>query len=392
MTSELEAIKQRKTPKRYLVSYKFIKQYSAEEMANQINVTFSNASQEISNLVASATAVKAYKIRYRTQNVKGRRIIVSGLVVFPDPDDGRFPVLQYQHCTQFDRWDVPSNLLDEGAWEAPSVMALFAAHGYIVSMPDYIGQGKSRGFHPYLHKESMAISSADMLNAVQELCQRLEIETDSKLFISGFSQGGHAAMALHEYIESNAGAQPFQLVASAPIDGPYDLSSCWDHFCHVNDSFSFIVASRIYLAYKKIYRFRAKAREVFVFPYNRKIQKVFNGKNDETELKGIFKDDMNKMMSKKFLDMVAAGEHPLSRELAQNNTCDFLPIAPIRFYHSPKDNIVPYEISETACENMKNLGAVDVEVIDSGDYNPGTFHAGSFVNSTLMAKVWFDSF
>ena len=69
-------------------------------------------------------------------------------------------------------------------------MAVFAGHGYITSLPDYIGQGKSKVKHPYLHIESEATSGADMLKAVKELCGEFAVRNNSKLFIIGLSQGG----------------------------------------------------------------------------------------------------------------------------------------------------------------------------------------------------------
>ncbi|TWP32708.1 alpha/beta hydrolase, partial [Xylella fastidiosa subsp. fastidiosa] len=44
-----------------------------------------------------------------------------------------------------------------------------------------------------------------------------------KLMLSGFSQGGHTAMATQREIEAHL-SNEFSLVASAPISGPYALS------------------------------------------------------------------------------------------------------------------------------------------------------------------------
>lgn len=100
-----------------LVRSKLAVSYSADEIVKILEDTdqeFSYPDLDISDLKANATAVDAYAIRYRTLNVKEKLIIVSGLVAIPS-----------------------------------------SANGYVASLPDYIGQGKSRGQHPYMHAESM---------------------------------------------------------------------------------------------------------------------------------------------------------------------------------------------------------------------------------------------
>lgn len=386
--------KRMKSKQGKLVSAKLIKSYAANWMPPEdIQNNFAKADQDISNLQATATAVNAYRIRYRTLSVRGRSIIVSGLVAVPDPADGVYPVVQYQHCTQFDKSDVPSNPSE--TWESPSVMFLFAAHGYIVSMPDYIGQGKSRRRHPYMHAASMAVSSADMLKAVKELCERFEVKTDSRLFICGFSEGGHATMALQRYIESDGDAQPFQLIASAPIDGPYDIHQCWTKLCDESSPPTLCtpIATRIYMSYRRIYRFKEKMRNVFQQEYYRKIRKIDNGRHNAGDMLDDLPETVQKLMNKDFLAEVRSGEHPLAEAMTENNTYDFLPVTPTRLYHSNSDELVPYATSEMTCAHMKSLGASDVDVVDSGDHTiDDSSHLGSFYSSLPMIKEWFDTF
>ena len=50
-----------------------------------------------------------------------------------------------------------------------AICAGFAADGYLVIMPDYIGLGKGDKFHLYQNSESEAVASIDMLLAIQKL-------------------------------------------------------------------------------------------------------------------------------------------------------------------------------------------------------------------------------
>ena len=71
-------------------------------------------------------------------------------------------------------------------------------------MPDYIGMGESPGLHPYCHGASEA-TTIDMIRAVRE-AESLDMipgmtADNGEMFVTGYSQGGHAAMATHKYVE-----------------------------------------------------------------------------------------------------------------------------------------------------------------------------------------------
>jgi alpha-beta hydrolase superfamily lysophospholipase len=378
-----------------LVSARLIKNFTDAEMASEINTSFANLGQDISDLTSNAVAVNSYAIRYRTLNYNGKKIIVSGMVAFPASGDGVYPVVQYQHCTQFNKKNVPSN--PSRNWESLPTMALFAAQGYIVSMPDYIGQGRSKKRHPYMHAESIAVSCSDMLKAVAELCTKLNINTDSRLFICGFSEGGHATMALQKHIEETPDAQPFQLTASAPIDGPYKVYDCWNKITLTLTAPELCapIAARMYLSFRKIYKFKEKLRDVFFSPRNRQLRQIDRGKydpdpdpDDPDDPDDFFNKSVQDIMHKSFLEEVTSREHPMYSAMEQNNTYDFLPLTPTRLYHAESDELVPYSMSEMVCSHMKSLGAEDVEVVNS----EASSHLKSFFPSMLMAKRWFDTF
>ena len=60
-------------------------------------------------------------------------------------------------------------------------------------MPDYIGMGESPGLHPYVHGESEATATIDMIRAAREfITDSLNLIDNHQVFLSGYSQGGHA--------------------------------------------------------------------------------------------------------------------------------------------------------------------------------------------------------
>src|SRR5439155_23771664 len=88
--------------------------------------------------------------------------------------------------------------------------------------PDYLGLGLSPGLHPFMHAASETTASLDMLTAAATVTSRRGLHLSGKVFITGFSQGGHSTMATGRAIQQRPG--PWKVTALAPIAGPYDLA------------------------------------------------------------------------------------------------------------------------------------------------------------------------
>jgi len=70
-----------------LVNYVLSKEFTAQEVAEAIKNDFSNIPGiDVSEMIATSNAVKAYSIEYYTTDINGELIIGSGLVAFlPQP-------------------------------------------------------------------------------------------------------------------------------------------------------------------------------------------------------------------------------------------------------------------------------------------------------------------
>ena len=373
-----------------LVNADLSKEFTAQQVADVIRKGFSNIPGiDVSEMIATSNAVKAYSIEYYTKDINGELIVLSGLVAFPSPADGEYPVVQYHHGTQFNNQDVPSNPNDSNhSQEAAGCMAVFAGHGYITSMPDYIGQGKSKVKHPYLHIESEATSEADMLKAVKELCDELMVTSNSKLFILGLSQGGQATMALQKHLETVNSEQPFNLTASTPIAGPYDLPKAWNAWFN-NPPGCSPLATHLTLAYRYIYGFKDTLSELFLPPYDSQVLSIDDGTHNGDEMYKMLPKTLEGLLQPDFINEVNAKTHPFYDAMEDNIIDNFAPISPTRLYHGKDDELLPYSFSVDSCIKMKDLGAVDIEVVDVGsNYS----HVESFVPSVIRAKFWFDTF
>jgi len=88
--------------------------------------------------------------------------VVEVLFIIPDDPTRTFPLLCYQHGTVSDRNDVPS-LLAGGS----ELAIIFGSMGYVTTAADFLGLGTARGVHPYVHADSEASASIDMMYAMR---------------------------------------------------------------------------------------------------------------------------------------------------------------------------------------------------------------------------------
>ncbi len=369
-----------------LINSELVASFTADDANSVIEGYYTPWGIDVEDLLDSSTDIDAYAIEYYTTDIDGQLIVVSGLVSIPSPADGVYPVVQYHHGTQFNNDDVPSNF--ERSDEAAITSALFAAHGYVTSLPDYIGQGASGVNHPYFHSESVARCSADMLKAVKELCNDLNISVSGKLFICGLSEGGHATMALQQYLETTDSEQAFDLAGSAPIAGPYDIPVCWNFWYENSPRTCSPLAAHLILSYMEIYGSDDTLDDIFIPPYNTTITDIDDGTYNSDEMYEMLPKTLPELLQAEFLASVNSGGHPISEEMELNNTYNFGLITPTRLFHARDDEQAPYAVSEIAYKEMSFLGASDLQLIDLGS---DIDHVSSIFSGTFLAKEWFDT-
>jgi len=202
-----------------LLSFFYCLTLSAQQLVNGTFIADRTAAQLTQELgIPMPNDIKIYKIQYETPDLYGVKDTASGLLAVPDFQASSFPLVVYQHGTVGEKSQIPSNLQSE------AIIAMACASlGYVTIAPDYLGLGDSRGFHPYVHAETEASVAIDMLYALADFLPNISLTLSDKLFVTGYSQGGHAAMALARELEANY-TQDFPLTAAAPMSGPYSIS------------------------------------------------------------------------------------------------------------------------------------------------------------------------
>ena len=296
--------------------------------------------------------------------------IASGLLILPDNIEGAMPLLVYQHGTTDGRDDVPSNLR-----MGFQLATIFAGKGMAVIAPDYLGMGTSRGFHPYVHAETEATAAIDMMDASLAWMSENDISWNEQVFITGYSQGGHAAMALHQYIEEVI-PETYQVAASLPMSGPYSISGVMRDVAFTDEPYNFPA----YLVYSSralreinpsLYDDESQIFKESFLPIIEPFISTGNGLGAMNQAivqtlitefgaaipKQIFIDSFLNIIENEL-------DHPFNAALRESDVFDWAPEAPVLMLYCPTDDQVPFRNSIIADSVMNLRGAVNTTSMD----------------------------
>ncbi|HCI75101.1 MULTISPECIES: alpha/beta hydrolase family protein [unclassified Psychrobacter] len=272
--------------------------------------------------------IKIEKVSYPTVGAAGERTNATAALMLPSGDSadcqGDRPILLYAHGTTTDKgydFSQVANPQNPAAGEATLIAANFAAQGYIVVAPNYAGYDESDlDYHPYLVAEQQATDMADALDSARTIIARQQrandpdytnLDDSGKLFISGYSQGGHVAMATARMFEQND--EP--VTAIAPLSGPYALAAFGDAIFSGNvnigaSRFAPLLASGLQNAYGNVYNSTAD---------------IFTANYANTQLPSLLS----------FGELVAANKLPdnalFEKDPENNPTLDLLPAPTVPF-------------------------------------------------------------
>ncbi|HEV7136138.1 MAG TPA: hypothetical protein VGN43_05850 [Steroidobacteraceae bacterium] len=207
---------------------------NAADFAAQLNATASGP-QLLQLAGTPACGVDFYYFKYWTAGPDNSAQEVSGALMVPTgsaaPCTGPRPIVLYAHGSATDSaYNIAdiSDASNSANSESATVAAVFAAQGYIVVAPNYLGYDISTlGYHPYLVGGENATVMMDALTAARvALLSTFTPNTsdDGKLYIAGYSEGGYVAMATVKAMQA-AGET---ITASAPSSGPYALEAQLD--------------------------------------------------------------------------------------------------------------------------------------------------------------------
>jgi len=305
--------------------------------------------------------ISLYTITYNT-TYKGQNIKASGLVAFPDTDQG-MPILNFNHGTTSLHADAPTEDLIQYSFFSNAASA-----GYIFVIPDYLGFGISDNIvHPYYRSDITGQTIVDMIKATKELAAIEGYNFNGDVFLSGYSEGGFATMSAHYNMEKN-NYSGLNLVASAPASGGYDITGMLDYFISKETYHVPYYIAYVAMGYKTSYDWSLPLSSIFNEPYASIIPEYFNGKYSGYEINSVLSDDMSELLTSNFINNIYtdADLKIIVDAFEENNLDQWVPKNKMIMYHGTDDITVPYQNSVDTYNSFISLGADKniVEFID----------------------------
>lgn len=247
-----------------MLSYGYYGTESNYQKANVANTKSIYNYDTLGNLASSsyfkAESVSAYAIQYTTPGVNATTepldVVhnVSGLVIIPNGITPR-GVVMYFHPTTFGKNQVPSclgrltggatvsqnipaycnvtSLDNTGAEVFSQLAAIYAARGFIVLAPDYVGQGADySSVHPYVaYPENNVLTAFNMMAPMRQILAQapfnISASTALPLFVTGYSEGGGYALKASQLAQTSQAQllanNNLQLKITSPQEGAYSL-------------------------------------------------------------------------------------------------------------------------------------------------------------------------
>jgi len=311
---------------------------------------------------------EAYKITYVTTDEEGEEVAASGLMVVPLglPAGTPLSVVSDDHGTIFANREAPSvyaEVIAAAPEGAPVILTAMA--GFVTLQPDYIGFGDSNDhYHPFVLKKSLANATVDFIEAAKVFAKENNITLNDQLFLTGYSEGGYAALATLEKIEKEGGPT---VTMALPMAGPY-----------IMDGLAVKVLEAPTLS---VPSFMANVGYAYAKAYNKKLSDIIN-EPYASKLETLFAGDLNRTQIDPQLTTETTGEDGLFNPVfvkdfstnpqtnwfmgavSQNNLYKWAPQTPLKLIHCIGDTVIPFTIATGTAQTMNALiGSEKVEVI-----------------------------
>jgi alpha/beta superfamily hydrolase len=327
-------------------------------------------------------AIETYRLVYCTVSTSGAPTTASGLLALPQAKAGPLPLVLYDHSTATGKTDAPSFLTET---EGRIIPFFFASDGFAVVAPDYLGLGTSPGGHPYLHADSEASASLDMLRAAEVVSGQQGVRMSHNVLVSGFSQGGQAAMATGRALQHAHGS--WRLAALAPMAGPYDLSGTESAAgldpTRTNPQHASFYWAYIFVAWKNLYHLYSNPHQIFTAQYADIVEGLFDGTHGIAEIDAALPAPQE-LFRPEILTLIANPTGRYAAALRDNDVCHWAPTVPTRLYAAHGDRDVVFANAEQCRRQIMARGGT-AQIMDMGDVD----HVATAITSLPLIRAWF---
>lgn len=336
--------------------------------------------------VGTVYDIDVYKLIYNTVNYDSTPITASGLMIVPKNISCKMPLVSYQHGTTSRKEDGISRFNGQEAL----IVAIVASTGYMACAPDYLGLGDGPGMHRYQHAATEATATIDMIRATRESSDSVGLRLNGQVFLTGYSQGGHATMAAHKMIQQKIDNE-MHVTASIPMSGAYDMSGVMVDLMLSDSTYP----SPSYLAYivstwNPMYSLYDTLSRPLLYPYDSLQYIWFDG----THGLGYVDAQMTPVPKHIFkTDTIAAfasdTNHSFRLALKENDVNNWVPTSPVKMLFCRGDHYVPWQNSAVAYHKMTTLGCT---MCDTVCVSETLEHQACAQFAVLVAKTFADSF
>lgn len=392
--------------------------------------------------VEGSTADEVKKImHYSSVDTRGQKITLSGYFSYAQGDNcqlkqiilcvhGTYQLNALAPSVRKNGEDIPKN----------------AAQGRVIICPDYLGYGDTKDkVHPYMNQSLTARNSLDMELAVLQYFRdnNIELSEDYYTIIAGFSQGGSSALATHKYVESLPERQQNNIRLRKSFCGgtPASMEVTMNEFLEKETGIeipkkqeemqkilegvslevviSFMAIQGMYESYPEAFKsYELKDFYNPLIDVNKLSEALKVGTDEDSEVKEVWElyEESNKKIieavtlfsayvfmnpekvmvcdiySEDFLDDNSNLRNKFMGCLRKNDLTGWEPKNPIDFYHSTKDDVVPYANLEAlmAADKMGRFPQkvhayteADFENVDDENLTHGNFGMNVFFPHVL---------
>ena len=316
-------------------------QVPGELNPNTASRVFTAAARDIVSAISfnSLTHVSG---TYTGHDIDGTPITLSGKIIYPTkgPVKKMMLISHYAVCAGY---EAPS--------ESFPIEGIFAARGYALVIPDYIGYGvTSNRIHPFMHIESTARSVTDFALAAKPYLEKVGRKPESDdVILLGYSQGAAITMGVMDILQ-NEYPDEFPIAKAYVGGGPYDLPYTCEAAIREDKTAIPCAVPMIIQGMNVGENLGLDMKHFFTPLLLDNYQEWINSKkytlDQITELMG--GAALHELITKECRDKTDPVSAKFYDALERNSTLHVKPKAPMLVYHSYKDDMIPFKNAEEA--------------------------------------------
>lgn len=280
-----------------------------------------------------------YRLTYRTVTRDGMPTRASGLVAFPTTGPSQLEPVLWTHGTTPSDADAPS-IGTGDSYQQGGALA-FAAAGYAVVAPDYLGLGAGAGRPVYLDGKTERTASLDLLTAARTFAKKHGRQLESGVNVAGYSQGAHAALVNGRAIQEGE-APGSELAALAPISGAYSFRRAeLPALAHgeVVPKLGALYLGYLLTSWDRIHNIYGSPKEAFRAPYSGFVTSLYDGSHSSMEVYQRMPASPAKLLTPRWLKQLRSPSGAFLKALnAYDESCrGWVPKVPTRMYYTGGD-------------------------------------------------------